>query len=86
MSESDSDEMKWKNTFSGQEACLRTERTAAMEPRRYSESRVMAMCTCDGSQEVTWEEEDADTAHSAPLRYSGASANLGSTDVVESKP
>lgn len=36
---------KWKNMFSGQEECWRTERIAAIEPRMYWVSRVIATCT-----------------------------------------
>jgi len=61
--------------LSGQEACLRTEWTAAIEPRRYSESRVMAMWTKEGSQEETNRPLLVKTGQSLPLRYSGASAN-----------
>lgn len=45
---------------------------AAIEPRTYSESKVIAMWTRDGSQEevVSPAEEGG---HSAPFRYSGAS-------------
>ena len=36
---------KWKKVFSGQEECWRTERIAAMEPRRYLMSSVIATWT-----------------------------------------
>nr|CAB3498874.1 unnamed protein product [Digitaria exilis] len=39
------DEMKWKKMDSGQEAWRSTESTAAMVPRRYDASSVMATCT-----------------------------------------
>ncbi|KAM2825492.1 hypothetical protein COP1_035280 [Malus domestica] len=42
----ESEATKWKNVFSGQEACLKTECTAAMVPRKYSESAWMR----EGSQ------------------------------------
>lgn len=73
LAESNSAEMKWKKMFSGQEACLRAEWTAAMEPRRYSESSVMATWTKDGSHDDV--SLLTDTGQSLPLRYSGASVN-----------
>ncbi|KAJ0828763.1 hypothetical protein HanRHA438_Chr17g0840901 [Helianthus annuus] len=40
---SNSAAMKWKKMFSGQDVWRRTECTAAIDPRRYSESSVIAM-------------------------------------------
>nr|GMC88081.1 hypothetical protein EUGRSUZ_K03516 [Ipomoea batatas]GME17959.1 hypothetical protein EUGRSUZ_K03516 [Ipomoea batatas]GME20725.1 hypothetical protein EUGRSUZ_K03516 [Ipomoea batatas] len=48
---SNSAAMKWKKIVSGQDAWRRTECTAAIDPRRYSESRVMATWTRAGSQD-----------------------------------
>lgn len=41
----DAEATKWKNTFSGHEVCWRTDRMAAIEPRRYWVSRVIATWT-----------------------------------------
>ncbi|KAK2991929.1 hypothetical protein RJ640_002903 [Escallonia rubra] len=56
----------------------RTECTAAIDPRRYSESRVIATWTSDASHDVVptpLPEPPLTTGQSTPLRYSGASAN-----------
>lgn len=42
--------MKWKMVFSGQEECWRTERMAAIEPRRYFMSSVIATWTATSEQ------------------------------------
>lgn len=42
--------MKWKMVFSGQEECWRTERMAAIEPRRYFMSSVIATWTASSEQ------------------------------------
>lgn len=42
--------MKWKMVFSGQEECWRTERMAAIEPRRYFTSSVIATWTAASEQ------------------------------------
>ncbi|KAI4374351.1 hypothetical protein MLD38_012358 [Melastoma candidum] len=41
---------KWKNTFPGHLECCSTEWTAAIDPRRYSTSRVIATWTRPGLQ------------------------------------
>nr|GMC46187.1 hypothetical protein KK1_012206 [Ipomoea batatas]GMD25851.1 hypothetical protein KK1_012206 [Ipomoea batatas]GMD28774.1 hypothetical protein KK1_012206 [Ipomoea batatas] len=76
---SNSAAMKWRNTCSGQDAWRRTECTAAIEPRRYSESSVMAMWTRNGSQDdavsLSLSSSCFFAGQSAPFRYSGASKN-----------
>lgn len=43
---------KWKAMFWGQEECWRTERIAAMEPRMYALSRVIATWTASSEQKM----------------------------------
>ena len=77
VAESNSAAMKWKKTWSGQEAWRRTEWTAAIEPRRYSESSVIATWTNDAAHDVAGSAEAA--GQSTPLRYSRASENPART-------
>lgn len=42
---SEEEAMKWKTMFSGHDECWSTERIAAMEPRMYDTSSVIATCT-----------------------------------------
>ncbi|KAK9163137.1 hypothetical protein Syun_004039 [Stephania yunnanensis] len=51
-----SETRKWKKTNSGPRECRRTEWTAAIDPRRYSMSRVMAMWT-DGPDGLRYQVE-----------------------------
>jgi hypothetical protein len=68
--------MKWKKICSGHEEWRRTECTAATEPRRYPESRVIATWTSDGSHDAAESTVGEDIAgQSTPFRYSGASEN-----------
>lgn len=70
--------MKWKTMFSGQEACWRTEKTPATEPRRYVASRVMAMWIKEGLCEfLSIVEDHVVLGHSLPFRNAGASRNSG---------
>lgn len=62
--------------FSGQDVCMRTEWTAAMEPLKYSASSVMATCTRNEAQAGDPASVFAETGHSCPFRYTGASMKL----------
>lgn len=70
---SDSAVMKWKKIFSGHEEWRRMEWTVAMLPRRYPESRVIAMWTKDMSQLNATSLRFVGIIHSAPFLYCGAS-------------
>ena len=47
--EGEEEVMKWNATFSGHVACCTIDRTAAMDPRMYAMSSVIAMWTSRGS-------------------------------------
>ncbi|KAL2554105.1 Uncharacterized protein Fot_07724 [Forsythia ovata] len=70
---SNSAAMKCKNTLSGQEAWRSTEWTATIDPRRYSESRVIATLINDGSHDVKASRCKVFAGQSSSLRHSGAS-------------
>lgn len=51
--EAEAEETKWKATFSGHEECWRMERIAAIEPRMYWVSRVIATWTTASEQRIS---------------------------------
>ena len=67
-SRSGSETRRWKKTLSGHDECWRIELTAAIEPRRYSKSRVIATWTKEGLQTL---ESMSIAAQSAALRIAG---------------